>query len=170
MYWFDIVNSSAFPGYKLIIFSLKLELLKIVLNTDLLLCHNEQSFMFYVSKTKRTCFIQYRAQLVQTMLSKTKQQVPTALSFFSHFLPRHLLQQNISLYLQWQNVGCFKTSKELIFCHLRFFQGSILACGSLRFAKRWKIAHRSHSVTESYSIGSLNNERMNKLYSLYLRP
>lgn len=98
MYWFDIVNSSAFPRYKLIIFSLKLELLKIVLNTDLLLCHNEQSFMFYVSKTKRTCFIQYRAQLVQTMLSKTKQQVPAALSFFSHFLPRHLLQQNISIY------------------------------------------------------------------------
>lgn len=97
MYWFGIVNSLVFPGYKLIIFSLKLELLKIVLNTDLL-CHNEQLFMFYVSKTKRTCFIQYRAQLVQTMLSKTKQQVPTALSFFSHFLPRHLLQQNISIY------------------------------------------------------------------------
>ena len=51
VYWFDIVNSLVFPGYKLIIFSLKLELLKIVLNTDLL-CHNEQSFMFYVSKTK----------------------------------------------------------------------------------------------------------------------
>lgn len=97
MYWFDIVNSLVFPRYKLIIFSLKLELLKIVLNTDLLLCHNEQSFMFYVSKLT-TCFIQYRAQLVQTMLSKTKQQVPAALSFFSHFLPRHLLQQNISIY------------------------------------------------------------------------
>ena len=170
MYWFDIVNSLVFPGYKLIIFSLKLELLKIVLNTDLLLCHNEQSFMFYVSKTNDV-FYSIQSTISTDHAFKNKATGSSRSKFlFTLFYRDTCFNKTLAYILQWQNVGCFKTSKELIFCHLPFFQGSILACGSLKFAKRWKIAHRSHSVTESYSIGSLNNERMNKLYSLCLRP